>query len=125
MGDLVGVKVRDLIGTGLDWAIGQIDKPEGLTLDFFRSGDLDGLYVKDEDFDWVIYSPSVYWGHGGPLIDKSVTTMCSPRDGYWWAHARGPLGEHLGEGDTALIASCRAIAAANLGETVSIPAELA
>ena len=124
MSEFVDVKIEELIGFGLDWAIGQIEKPEGLKLWLFKSGDLDGLYVRDEDGNDILYTPSVYWGHGGTLIEKSITSLVSPRDGYWWAHARGSLGERLGEGDTALIAICRAIVASELGDAVSIPSEL-
>lgn len=124
MSEFVDVKTEDLAGVGLDWAIGQIEKPAGLRLDLFKSGELDGLYMKDEDFGEVIYSPSVYWGHGGPLVTSRVTTLCSPREGYWRSHAHGFLGERLGEGDTALIAVCRAVVASEIGETVAIPATL-
>lgn len=128
MSEFVEVKTQDLLGAALDWAVAK-------SIGAYR-----GEYVVCESSEpcpaWIFpewfpvkattgeFKPSTDWAKGGPLVEGAVTALCSPRDGYWWAHARGPLGEHLGEGDTLLFAACRAIVSSVLGDTVSVPKEL-
>jgi hypothetical protein len=69
----------------------------------------------------VAYSPSTKWAQGGPLIDQHASTVTQAAyDAGWWAH----IGNHIGEGKTPLIAVCRAIVAAKIGDVVGVPAEL-
>lgn len=110
----VEVKTEELSGSALDWAVAK-SVPQKYWPVIIR-----GLVYLDNECEHIPYSPSNDWSQCGPLIDRRITTLCSPRDGYWCAHA----GNHLGEGDSALVASCRAIVANKLGDTVSVPAEL-
>lgn len=122
------VKTADLIGPALDWAVAE---SEGLKDMRIRRPDDDVLQLL-----WfgapgplvVAYSPSADWSQGGPLIEKFPLKLM-PNDWKggpkWLAWIR--LDEHktLGlNGETPLIAACRAIVAAKLGDEVDIPEEL-
>jgi len=120
--DTVEVKTSEMIGLALNWSVAVSLNGSKEFFNVFGARML-GRSITNEVMDGEI-NPSQGWGQIGSLIESHVTTLCSPRDGYWWAHSRGVIGERLGDGNTALIAVCRAIVAANLGETVSIPAEL-
>lgn len=114
MSQFVEVKTADLVGPALDWAVGVAE------------GNPMRVPVSDVVWsDWHgSYAPSINWTQGGPLRDKHrvditegdhdvsasiLTESCECVD------ASGP---------TALIALCRAIVAAKLGDVVQVPAEL-
>lgn len=114
---MVKVKTSELIGPALDWAVATA---EGISIHALCAG---GFAVNCED-----YSPSTDWIQGGPLIER-YRVVCdygrplsdgeSPR---WFAQCWSPYaGEY---GATPLIAACRAIVAAKLGNEVQVPAEL-
>lgn len=120
------VKTSDLRGAALDWAVAAArDLSFGLSCGQIYLPNSSGDFVRE-------YSPSSNWAHGGPLIDSFKVDI------YW--HERygggGPMFEaHCGTefvladrpdtvGETALIAICRAIVLAKLGDEVEIPDEL-
>lgn len=79
----------------------------------------------------VPWSPSADWSQGGPLIEKHRMDFTFDRDGLVFAYLCDENGIELPSshkweafGPTHLIAACRAIVAAHLGEVVSVPAEL-
>jgi hypothetical protein len=128
----VEVNCSDLVGPALDWAVAQV---EGV---FVHIGDpelgdeLRIFYVSGVHMPCVVkYRPSTEWRFGGPLIDKYGLSLIAPeegiRDSHWcvvkeWCH--GDVESTYPESPTALIAVCRAIVSARLGEVVSVPAEL-
>lgn len=131
MSETIEVKTCDLEGPALDWAVGciedeQIDRrPIG-----WRFMNLKGWVLLPDTpyFDIVNHwSPSTNWSQGGPLITKFLIefrveherTICS-----YLCDANGMYISDGSYGDTHLIAACRAIVTAKLGETVNVPAEL-
>ena len=84
-----------------------------------------GAKVATSGYD---YCPDVKWSQGGPLIEKygvrvenfpsetiaskAIARVAMNRTAYWQS------------GPTPLVALCRAIVAANLGDVVSVPEEL-
>lgn len=68
-----------------------------------------------------VYSPSSNWNQGGHLLESMESVTQS--SGYWYAI---PVFYDVIEimGETPLIAICRAIVAAKLGELVDVPQEL-
>lgn len=120
----IDVKVDDLIGAALDWAVAQV---EGLQLTVFK--DHNGMDYFCHDWmenDLPKWSPSTDWIQGGKLIEKyKVGVMPGGiSDRTYMAMATGfELFQKL-YGPTHLIAVCRAIVSAKLGDTVSVPAEL-
>lgn len=121
MAGMIEVKTTELIGPALNYATAIADG-----WDMLR--EFDRIAIKD-------YSPSEDWAQGGPLIEKyHVQTSfngCgfsrSPTGEHWCAYACKDSGEELrpsGSGPTPLIAACRAIVAAKIGDVVSVPVEL-
>ncbi len=123
---MIEVKTSELSGAALDWAvkrgIGAVDEP--------------GHIVQFPDWHpipWMmgLYKPSAEWDHAGPLmhIYQIEFSICEETGsvgasllgwrGYGKSHRT-----RWSKGKTHQIAACRAIVAARLGDTVSVPAEL-
>lgn len=121
--NMIEVKTAELEGAALDWAVAMTGavtvEQNGLDLDA-RGRPTVGGDMK------IPYEPSKNWAQCGPLIEKYKLDIGAPlesKDGPWvanteWGH---PLGH---KAPTPLIAACRAIVAAKLGDTVSVPREL-
>lgn len=74
----------------------------------------------------VKYRPSTDWKFGGPLIEQhQIELVWDGVDGkaLWWKATHQDIAQFQ-MGETPLIAACRAIVAARLGEVVNVPAEL-
>ena len=105
---MIEVKTADLIGPALDWAVAKADGWD-FSKEYYR------IMVQG-------YCPSTDWSQGGPLIDK--------HNAYHHRDQRGQItawveGFRSYKGETRLIAACRAIVAAKLGDVVQVPEELA
>ncbi len=126
---MIEVKTSELSGAALDWAVAKVEGQQYSRICHF-DGDVNATYLETLDY-------STDWSQGGPLIDKFCSRLSSngdrsgpdPETGNhyddpspWSACAGFTAG--YGQGKTALIAACRAIVAAHLGDTVSVPAEL-
>lgn len=111
--NMIEVKTAELSGAALDWAVGIA---EGIP-----------LQIPVRDVVWSqyceVYSPSVRWDFCGPLIEYYQICFAAYPNSYFATLAHN---DHCGSamGGTHLIAACRAIVAAKLGDTVQIPAEL-
>ncbi|HCG1294837.1 TPA: DUF2591 family protein [Pseudomonas aeruginosa] len=120
MSETVEVKTCDLEGTALDWAVAVIEGYD-LMKHPFRRAFIPNLGYCD-------YSPSTNWTFGGPLIEKHMVRTHYAADTEKRADAGciaqtwRPYAEAYGR--TLLIAACRAIVTARLGETINVPAEL-
>ncbi|MDG9785381.1 phage protein NinX family protein, partial [Metapseudomonas otitidis] len=127
--ETVTLRTCDLIGAALDWAVA---KAQGVEIELPCS---DVVWAKYAG----VYSPSTDWSQGGPLIDKMLKSGkweiiqwgnpgvalqnfdndCLPVDGVSYGDK-----SILQSGETVLIAACRAIVSAHLGDSVDVPAEL-
>lgn len=118
---MVEVKTADLIGKALDYAVAVA---EGHPLCEECMHGTDALIIGTGRGDLKGFSPSTDWNQGGPLIEKYLCQV-KIQPPYWQACARKEFGITwiYGDGDTALIAACRAIVAAKLGDTISVPEE--
>lgn len=130
MTDLIEVKTADLVGHALDWAVAQA---EGLEV--FLVGPQYNVprrvfwKKRGQALEWdVLYNPHEDWALGGELIEKyAAMVRCFPNQMYQTlAIARVRISGALAwrSGKTPLIALCRAIVAAKLGDTVQVPKEL-
>ncbi|EIK96103.1 hypothetical protein PMM47T1_14125 [Pseudomonas sp. M47T1] len=145
MTELIEVKTADLSGEALNWAVGKAER-----LDLLMAPPVYGnpwrvfvRYAGEVTTRDVRYAPQESWTDGGPLIDKYQLTVSSPlasvhRHGgpnagwgpsnNWSActWTKGVTGRRaIGHHETsALVAACRAIVAAKLGDTVQVPKEL-
>lgn len=128
MTDLIEVRVSNLLGAPLDWAVAQVD---GIETSWRYGRELVKVHdrggIKLVESIRSIYSPSIDWSQGGPLVDKhhgglhyeahmadaNFRYSSGPgRTGFW---CYGP---------TALIAFCRGLVKAKLGDIVQVPKEL-
>lgn len=118
MSDFVEVKTDELVGPALDWLVGKVTKHQ---TDWSHR---DNCLLYQAYLPWA---PSTDWSQGGPLIDQyQIELLSSDGPGvlkHWYAFLQ-PSSRKYMKGDTALMAICRAIVAANLGEVVQVPAEL-
>ena len=118
MSDFVEVKTAELVGPALDWLVGKITNRQ---TDWSHS---DNCLVYQAYIPWA---PSTYWAQGGPLIAQyQIELLPSYGSGilkHWYAFFQ-PNSRKYMKGDTALIAVCRAVVAANLGDVVQVPANL-
>ena len=128
MTNLIEAKTADLVGEQLGWAVG---KAEGL--DVLLAPPIYGnpwrVFVRhtgEVTIREVRYNPWDDWALGGPLIEKHMVSLHCPQstDDVWAGWVITDKGEFCQAGDSALIASCRAIVAARLGDTAQVPKEL-
>jgi hypothetical protein len=123
----IEVQCGDLIGPSLDWAVAKV---EGV---FVHIGDpelgdeLRIFFVSGKGMPCVVrYLPSADWRFGGPLIaSHQIELSWDGVDGkaLWWKATHQDIVQFQ-MGETPLIAACRAIVAAHMGEVVSVPAKL-
>ncbi|MEJ5278747.1 phage protein NinX family protein [Pseudomonas sp. MYb541] len=124
------VRVADLTGKALDWAVAIASGAEEVKT---TEHGISCIYQLPEGGCWTnLYTPSTDWSQGGLLIDMHrisfVTAGTGPEDQYGnepIVALSSSLHYKACEGSTHLIAACRAIVATKLGETISVPAELA
>lgn len=73
---------------------------------------------------WEAFKPSTDWSQGGPLVEREDYALPFKAHGHrrhlgkYQAYTPGGLPHN---GETPLIAACRAIVAANLGDRVEVP----
>ncbi|QNT38657.1 phage protein NinX family protein [Pseudomonas asiatica] len=122
---LIEVRVSNLIGAALDWAVAIAEEmyvhiPTGLKHEYWYK---DGRCVTSR----TSWEPSTCWGQGGPLFDKHLgSAHHNPHleDGCC-RYSAGPAGAGMWlYGPTALIAFCRTLVLTKLGDTVQVPKEL-
>lgn len=135
------VKVSELQGAALDWAVAKV-----VDMPFYTQGEdwpgnhmvtdqacresviiraLIGTMWIEHCGNTVKWSPSTDWSQGGPLIDKYRPVIVYHEGPDRTPMATMPSTHPAYEsGETVLIAACRAIVAAKLGDVVSIPDEL-
>ncbi|CAI3803950.1 hypothetical protein GLGCALEP_03495 [Pseudomonas sp. MM221] len=134
MTDLIEVRVSNLSGEALGWAVG---KAEGLDVfvappEYGNSWRVFARYQGQAIEHTKRFNPWEDWAVGGPLIDKHhIQTSfngCgfsrSPTGEFWCAYVCKATGQEVlpsGDGPNALTAACRAIAQAKLGDTVQVP----
>ena len=108
------VETSKLSGPALDWAAA---KAVGLVAYTQPDGP---VYLPINGEAW---SPSTDWSQGGPLIEK-LEALTQYDDSSWYAIPTSEYGVIELSGPTPLIAICRAIVAAELGDDVEVPVEL-
>lgn len=133
MTQLIEVKIAELIGPALDWAVAKVEGINSMMLPIRDDSNKEPFalfgsmaFPIGQRDDQQNYSPSTCWHCGGPLIEKYALAFMvnswPDTDTKWIAvdHER----ESCEQGSSHLIAACRAIVAAKLGDVVSVPAEL-
>lgn len=107
------IDVQLLEGAALDWSVSKAIGHECIVT---KAGS-----IRSASNTLEVYSPHLNWNQGGHIIElmESVVQI----SGNWYAV---PVFDDVIElmGETPLIAICRAIVAAKLGELVDVPQEL-
>jgi len=132
----VNVKIADLTGAALDWAVasavyavqyntdGEFGQATGWLV---RLGGQPCVMTGEPVWVWyklASFKPSTDWSQGGPLIPKYMM-MVDVFEGTTEAKATGFEGCHAAHwtcfGATPLIAICRAVVGVHFGQTVDVP----
>jgi hypothetical protein len=120
------VQVSGLVGVALDWAVAKSDGWSAIILPVHAPST---TYYVIKSPSGLTLSPSTNWNQCGPLIGKYLMDFCCEHPETIGAALCDENGMYIDDrmmfGETHLIAACRAIVAAHLGEVVSVPAELA
>lgn len=128
MTDLIEVRVSNLLGAPLDWAVAQV---EGIETSWRYGRELVKVHdrggIKLVESIRSIYSPSIDWSQGGPLVDKNHGGLHYEAHmadaNFRYSSGPGRTGFWC-YGPTALIAFCRGLVKAKLGDIVQVPKEL-
>ncbi|MNO63002.1 hypothetical protein D3C76_536930 [compost metagenome] len=124
MTELIEVRVSNLLGAPLDWAVAMATDAGEIAI---GEHGVICIYDTPEGGCWTnLYQPSKDWSQGGLLIDEHSGTSQHidglPAD---VCYAGGPAGAGVWcYGPTALIAFCRGLVNHKLGDTVQVPKEL-
>lgn len=107
-------KTDELQSTALAWAVAKVLKLE------IDDTDKTVMFYEGEPF-----MPDTYWQQGGPIIEQNKIDVMWSGD-RWCAYTMTPDGQQLiTEGDTPLLAAMRGLVAANLGDEIDLPVDLA
>lgn len=129
MTDLIEMRVSNLVGAPLDWAVAMAEgfesDPERLTNVWLNEEDPTSVSIRGVEMGYG-FRPSSNWEHGGQLIDKhSGTAQHIPGLPAHLGYAGGPAGAGVWcYGPTALIAFCRGLVNHKLGDSIQVPKEL-
>lgn len=108
------INVNELRDTPLAWAVAKVLQLE------IDATDKTVIFYEGEPF-----LPDTYWQQGGPIIEQNKIDVMWGGD-RWSAYTMTPDGQQLiTEGDTPLLAAMRGFVAANLGDEIDLPADLA
>ncbi|MFG0272398.1 phage protein NinX family protein [Pseudomonas sp. zjy_14] len=124
MSDLIQVRVSNLVGAPLDWAVAKATAAGEIKV---SEQGVSCIYETPEGGCWTnLYQPSKDWSQGGLLIDEhSGTSQHIPGLPDDVCYAGGPAGAGVWcYGPTALIAFCRGLVNHKLGDIVQVPKEL-
>lgn len=110
------MKISELTGAALDWAVAKCEKPDWL-------GNQAEVYVLKAGFH-----PSTNWEQGGAIIERERISV-TPRGNYWNALYHDNIfeddgSEHSQEALTPLIAAMRCYVESKLGDEIDVPEEL-
>lgn len=131
------MKVADLIGPVLDWAVARAESipAEELKLPSYK-GDSLFRYTRDEDGEldgYFVTGPdllfSTKWEAGGPIIEREWLHITpwpneSNRSTQWQCQQHDSSADCISFGSTPLIAAMRCYVASKFGDEVDIPEAL-
>lgn len=119
------IKVSELTGAALDWAVAKAEGAKGVRLHTYRGiNPGPAVWVVDWEHGWVELSSLDYstdWSQGGPIIERKGIQLARVGN-VWeaWVDADGVFCQ----GPTPLIAAMRCYVTSELGDEVEIPEEL-
>jgi hypothetical protein len=121
------IKVSELTGADLDWAVAKADEERDVLFCQRQYGRLIVRIAGDHetrDIEWP-YTPSTNWAQGGPIIERGEISV-NWANGQWQAHTVNNQDEYeqIEYGPTPLIAAMRCYVASKMGDTIKVPEEL-
>lgn len=123
--EMIAVKTAELAGAALDWAVAQAIGADQVEFGVVGSAAFIACIHRGTwERNW---RPSTDWSQGGPLIEKHLVSFCVEHEDVILAVLCDDYGMYISgwrQGETHLIAACRAIVAAKMGDTVQVPAQL-
>ena len=127
MTDKKTIKVSDLTGAALDWAVAECeDFNDGFAIIRLWNNSVTKIIPGDYETPEACtsYSPSTNWAQGGPIIEREGLYIClTPLAKTEWM-STDEYGQLTEYGPTPLIAAMRCYVASKLGDTVEVPEEL-
>jgi hypothetical protein len=119
------IKTSEATGPALDWLVA---KCEGKFKSFnFYLHESTGAFMLESGDVSFLYSPSMQWKDGGPIIEREWLCVDRLMNGAWVATKRTDTGDSMlfaQIGPTPLIAAMRCYVASKLGDEVEVPEEL-
>ena len=125
------IKTTELEGAALDWAVAQCEEEynEEMIVSISMGGRVNVMIEPDTCYH---YRPSTDWSQCGPLIERyNIHLECGPLDKVgaqvsWEATVMDfeTMTCDSAEGDTPLVAVCRAVVCGLIGDTVEVPESL-
>jgi hypothetical protein len=114
------VKVSELQGAALDWAVALIEYPE-----WKEQGYLE-VFPHDLSFDdGTTYTPSTNWAQGGPIIEREGISVAMDDVEPWCGFIEDDeINTLFFSGPTPLIAAMRCYVASQMGDEIELPEEL-
>lgn len=126
MEKMVRVKVCELSGVALNYAVAiacdykcALESPVSGPDEWVVMGREEMWLERDPDY-FEVWTPSTDWSQGGPLIEKYCVGFGLYSDYFFAVTGLDDLPGDS-DGSTHLIAACRAIVAAKLGDEVDVP----
>ena len=114
------IKTSELSGAALDWAVAKAEDEVGI--DFCLKDDGSVFNVWTEECG--SYRPSEDWEIAGPLIAGHAIGFVGHDSDNWKAFSSPEDVTYQGVGPTHLVAACRLIVSAKLGNEIEVPEEL-
>ena len=114
------MKVSELQGAALDWAVAKCEGDEFFVLE-------GKIFIPDWEGvdDPYHYRPSGYYNDGGPIIEREGINLRALSGALWEAETWSAGGDqYLLDGPTPLIAAMRCYVASQLGDEIELPEEL-
>jgi hypothetical protein len=114
------MKVSELTGAALDWAVALIEYPE-----WKEQGYLE-VFPHDLSFDdGTTYTPSTDWSQGGPIIEREGISVATDDVEPWCGFIEDDETNTLFfSGPTPLIAAMRCYVASKMGDEIELPEEV-
>ncbi|MCW2272434.1 DUF2591 domain-containing protein [Pseudomonas sp. JUb96] len=125
MTGLIEVKTADLVGEALGWAVGKAEDLEVLLAPpiYGNPWRVFVRYTGEVTIRQVRYNPWEDWAVGGQLIQKYRVGFGLYSNSFFAVTGLDDISGDA-DGSTHLIAACRAVVTAKLGNAVPVPQEL-
>ena len=110
------MKTNELTGAALDWAVAKCEGWLETRSCYVFNHQVWDATIPGEDS--ILYSPSINWAQGGPIIERERLDIYGYDGENWCANDNLRATQY---GPTPLVAAMRCYVASKLGDTVELP----